>query len=62
MWVGLDAKCSGRYTPCRDVALDGGESVRPEWSNSCGDGWDEVGDGLVRVRSPGAGGVQYNML
>jgi len=31
--------------------------VRPEWGISCGNGWDEVGDGLVLVRSPGNGRV-----
>lgn len=53
--MGLDAKCSGRYTAYCDVALDdGAESVRPEWGNSCGDGWDEVGD-RVGGCAPGAG-------
>jgi hypothetical protein len=45
--MGLDAKCSGRYAEYCDVALDGGESVQPEWDNTRGDGWDEVGDRLV---------------
>jgi hypothetical protein len=45
--MGLDAKCSGWYTEYCDVALDGDECVQSEWDNSCGDGWDEVGDRLV---------------
>ena len=31
--------------------------MRPEWGNSCGDGWDEVGDGPEWVSFPGAGRV-----
>jgi len=31
--------------------------VRAEWGNSCGDGWDEVGDGPVCVCSLGAAGA-----
>lgn len=31
--------------------------MRPEWGNPCGDGWDEVGDGLACVCFPGAGRV-----
>jgi len=53
---GLDAKCSGWYVAYCDVALDGGERVRPEWSNCCGDEKDKVG-GLVCVYSPGAWGM-----
>ena len=29
--------------------------MRPEWGNSCGDGWYEVRDGLVCGYSPRAG-------
>lgn len=53
--MGLETNCSGQYGAYCEVALDGGESVRPEWGNSCGDGWYEVRDGLVCVYSPRAG-------
>jgi hypothetical protein len=36
--MGLDAKCS---------VLNSDKSVRPEWGNSHGDGWDKLGDELV---------------
>jgi hypothetical protein len=48
---GFEPKYSGWYVTYCDVALDGGERVRPEWGNCSGEGKVEIG-GLVCVYSP----------